>query len=200
MKLYADRPGRAARQVVSDLAAVLLVWLFVRLGRAVHDLVARLAEPAVAIGRAGEGLTDAAERGASGVEGVPLVGEALARPFTFFGDSGRTLAEAGARQSEAVLDLAFGLGLVVAALPILVLLALYLPPRLRWVRAATAARRFAAADPDLRLLALRALVTRPLAEVRRASADPIGDYEAGRFAALAELEFAALGLRSRGTT
>ena len=195
MKLYADRPGRAVRQVAADLAVVALVWLFVRLGRTMHDLVARLAEPATAIGRAGEGLADAAERGASGMEGLPLVGEALTQLFAFFGDSGRTLAQAGARQSEAVLDLAVGLGLVVAVLPILLLLALHLPSRLRWIRAATAASQLP--DPDLRLLALRALVTRPLWQVQRVSADPVGDYEAGRYAALAELEYAALGLDRR---
>jgi hypothetical protein len=56
---------------------------------------------------------------------------------------------------------------------------------------ATAAGRL---PPD-ELLALRALATRPLRELLGVSSDPVGDYRAGRWEALADLERRELGLR-----
>ena len=45
MKLYADRPARLARQVAGDVLLVVLIWLFVRAGRATHEHVDALAGP-----------------------------------------------------------------------------------------------------------------------------------------------------------
>lgn len=194
MKLYADTPALRFRQVLTDLAVVLVVWVSVRVGGAVRNAVERLAEPGAVLERAGDELSDAAGQGASTVGEVPAVGDRLAQPFEWLRGSGGTLAEAGARQQEAVLSLATLLGLLVMALPILVLLALYLPSRVRWVREATAARRFR--DASAQFFALRALAGRPLRELRRVSDDPWGDYEAGRWRLLANLELESLGLRA----
>jgi hypothetical protein len=132
------------------------------------------------------------------LDGVPLVGDALTRPFAALGGSGRDLAEAGARQQEVVLTVALWLGVVAAALPILVLLGLYLPPRVRWIREASAAARFRAAGADAQLFALRALTNRSLRELRRATPDPWGAYRSGDWRPLAELELRALGIRAPG--
>lgn len=195
MKLYADAPGRRVGQLLRDAAVPLLVWLFVRLGRAVHDLIAVLAEPGAVLERAGDQLAAAAQRGAEGVRDLPAVGGTLARPFESVAGSGQTLAEAGVQGQQAVLDAAFWLGVVAAVLPILVLLALYLPGRIRWIREATAASGLRHAGAELELFALRAVARRPLADLRRVSSDPLGDYRAGRWQALAALELDELGLR-----
>jgi hypothetical protein len=79
------------------------------------------------------------------------------------------------------------------------LLARWLPWRLRWVREASAAARLMrGAEPDLELLAARAVATAPL---RRLAALPPGTGEAWRAGdpaavrALAALEAGRLGLR-----
>ena len=45
MKLYADRPARVVRQLLSDVLVVVLVYASVRLGMAANDKVAALAGP-----------------------------------------------------------------------------------------------------------------------------------------------------------
>lgn len=197
MKLYADSPRLRSRQVLADLAVLVLASTSVRVGLAVRRTVGRLGEPGAALERAGDQLSDAAGQGAATAGNVPGVGETLSRPFEWLGGSGGTLAEAGARQQEAVLSLGTTLGLVIAVLPILLLLALYLPSRLRWIREATSAQRFR--DAGAQFFALRALAGRPLRELRRVSDDPWGDYEAGRYRVLANLELESLGLRGIGS-
>jgi hypothetical protein len=196
MKLYADTSPIRLRQMLCDLALLVLIWAAVRAGRVVRETVALLSEPGAALQRAGDQLSDAAGQGADTAGDLPAIGDALAQPFEWLSGSGGTLAEAGARQQEAVLSLATILGVVVTVLPILVLLALYLPSRLRWIREATAAQRFRGAGAQF--FALRALAGRPLRDLRRVSADPWGDYEAGKFRVLANLELEALGLRGIG--
>lgn len=196
MMLYAETPGLRARQIARDALVVLSVWLLVRLGAAVRDLVSLLAEPGVALERAGQGVVGAAGRGVDAVDGLPLVGAALTRPFEALGGSGQGIVDAGVRQQEVVLSLALWLGVLAAALPILLLLGLYLPLRWRWIREASAAHRLREAGADAQLFALRALTSRSLRELRRVSSDPWGDFRAGDWQPLAALEQRALGLRA----
>lgn len=72
----------------------------------------------------------------------------------------------------------------------------YLPGRVRWIRQATAARGLVAASSDLHLFALRAVASRPLAELRRVEPDPMAAMASGDFVRLAELELRAMGLRT----
>ena len=96
-------------------------------------------------------------------------------------------------------DLAQVLGLAVALIPALLLLALWVPRRVTWVVEATAAARLSRAGHGARdLLALRALARRPLPELHRLSPDVAAAWRAGEPAAiddLAALELDDLGLR-----
>jgi hypothetical protein len=81
--------------------------------------------------------------------------------------------------------------------PIGAALALWLPPRLRWARAAGAAKVLRSTG-DLELLALRALARRPLPELAGLGPQPLRRLLAGDpevTAALAGSELRALGLR-----
>jgi hypothetical protein len=111
-------------------------------------------------------------------------------------EPGGAVAEAG-RGAQQVADDARGagdrlsvlLGLAVALIPTLPVLAVALPPRLRLERDRRAAGRVSE-----ELLARRALVHLPLHELARISADPLGDVAAGRYEALARGERRRLGL------
>lgn len=172
----------------------------VRLGYLVRDLVATLAAPGSAVAEAGRDLSGAAAGGGDRVGDLPVVGDALAAPFEALAGGGRALADAGLAQEEAALALALWLGLAVALLPALLVLALWLPGRVRWIREVSAAAALRDSGADLRLFALRALVHRDLRDLRRAAEDPWAAYSAGDHKALAEVELSALGLRSPDRT
>jgi hypothetical protein len=194
MELYAPARGLRARQILADVGLLLWVLVWIQMGRTVHRLVAALAAPGRSVERAGRNLADAAGRGADAAEGVPLLGDALRRPFDAVGDGGRSLIEAGVSQQDSAANLALLLGLVVALLPIAWLVARWGPWRVGWVRDARQTRLLLEAPQGLALIALRALATRPLRDLHEAEPDPWEAFTAGRHGRLAAVELDALGL------
>ncbi len=197
MTIYAAAPVRRARQVVGDLLLVVWLVLWVKLARVVHDATLGLAEPGLRIKSAGDGLADKLRDAGSTVAKVPLVGDAVKSPFDGAGRAADGLAAAGTAQVHAVEHLAYWLGLTVGAIPILVILAVYLPVRWRFVRQATAGRRFIDSSADLDLFALRAMANQPMHRLARVSTDPVRAWRAGDTTvvrALAMLELRDAGL------
>ena len=197
MKLYADAPGRQARQVLGDLLLVLWVALWVKLALVVRDATLALAAPGEQIESAGAGLAGKLRDAGATVGGLPLVGDEVRGPFDGAGDAADQIAAAGAAQVEAVQTLAFWLALTVGAVPILVLLAVYLPLRWRFVREATAGKRFIDSSADLDLFALRAMSNQPMHRLARISDDPVRAWrerDAPVVRALAALELRDSGL------
>jgi hypothetical protein len=199
MKLYADAPGRQARQVLGDLLLVLWVALWVRLAGVVRDATLALAAPGEQIEDAGTGLAGKLRDAGSTVGDLPLVGDQARAPFDGAGAAADKIAAAGAAQVEAVQTLAFWLSLAVGAIPILVVAAMYVPLRWRFVRQATAGRRFIDASADLDLFALRAMSNQPMHRIARISDDPVrawreGDRDVVRALAALELRDTGLGL------
>lgn len=197
MRVYAERWGKALQQVALDVVVLLWVFLWVRIGQAVHGFVGGFAEPGRQMERAGERLSGIGSGGVERVEGLPLVGEVLRAPLEAIVSGGRALTQAGVEQQQAVATAALWVGLAVALAPILAVLLTYVPGRLRWVTAASTAQRLRDAGGSDRLFALRALTNQPLRSLRRAERDPWGAYERGDLARLADLELRALGLRGR---
>ena len=197
MKLYADAPGRQARQVLGDLLVILWVAMWVELAYVVRDATLALATPGEAIEDAGTGLA-ARLRDAGGTVGdLPLVGDEARTPFDRAGEAADQIAAAGAAQVEAVQTLAFWLGLCVGAVPVLIVLAVWLPLRWRFVREATAGRRFIDSAADLDLFALRAMSNQPMHRLARISDDPVRAWREGDphvVRALAALELKDAGL------
>lgn len=198
MKLYADRPVRLANQVLGDLLVLVLVFLAVRLGRAAHGRVADLAGP----GRDAENVArslDGRMRDTAGtVQDAPLVGGTLAKPFRLLATTSRDLASTAQAYQDAVERLAVLTGVLVALVPILLLLAVWLPRRISWVVEASAASRLlrgSAAGADL--LAVRALARQPLQRLAALGPDVVAGWKAGDPEAtdrLARLELDELGL------
>jgi hypothetical protein len=198
MKLYADAPARRTRQVIGDLLVLgwVLVWLTV--ARVVHETTMSLARPGEQLAEAGDGLAERMRDAGRAVDDAPLVGDELRAPFDGAGGAADRMADAGTSQVQAVGELADWLSLCVAAIPILVALAVYLPLRWRFVREATAAQRFIDASEDLDLFALRALAGQPMSRLAAVSDDPAGAWrrrDPTVVRALAVLELRDAGLR-----
>lgn len=206
MKLYADTDGRRSLQMLGDLLLVGWIYLWVWLAVVVRDATLSLGRPGEEISAAGTGLADRLREAGNTLGGIPLVGDEAQAPFDGAGSAADRIAAAGQTQVEVVETLAFWLGLAVGAVPVLVVLAVYLPLRWRFVREATAGRRFLESTSDpathlehrLDLFALRALSRQPLHRLARVSDDPAGAWRRGEpdvVHALASLELRATGLR-----
>ncbi|MCW2756765.1 MAG: hypothetical protein JWO46_511 [Nocardioidaceae bacterium] len=198
MTFYADLPVRRLLQVTGDLLLVLWIWLWIRIAHTVHDSTLALAKPGREINSSATGLAERLREAGEKVGSIPYVGDSVQKPFDGAGGSADKLAAAGQAQVDAVQTLAHWLGLAVALIPILIVLAVYLPPRIRFVRRATAGRRFLDSAADLDLFALRAMANQPLHVLAKISADPArgwrdGDPEVVR--RLAALELRDSGLR-----
>jgi hypothetical protein len=197
VKLYAETAGLRARQLLGDLATLAWTAAWVAAGLTLYRLVERLAVPGARVEQAGSDFAGDVAEIQQRIGRVPVVGDQLQGPFGRLAGTGRTLAEAGTTQQEVVHQLALWLGVVVAAVPVVTLLLVWLPRRVAWAREAGAASRLRMDGADLELFAIRAVANRPLRELRRVSADPAGALRAGEHHALADLELRALGLRAR---
>lgn len=201
MKLYADRPVRLLKQLLGDVLVVVLVYLGIRLGRRAHEAVAALAEPGRDAEAAARSLDGTLRGTARDVDDAPLVGGTLAKPFRALASTSRDLAVSAQSYQDTVAQVALLTGVVVAAVPILLLLALWLPRRLAWVVEASAAHRLMRAGPAAaELLAVRALARQPLHRLARLGPDVVTGWRSGDPAAtdrLARLELDELGLTAR---
>lgn len=196
MKLYAETPGLRTRQLLSDVAVALWVLLWARIGFFVDGLVRRLAGPAQALQDSGASLARRLDDVGGEVGDLPGIGDSLQSAFGDAADAGRGLVRAAAAQQRAIGTLALVVALFVAGSAIAYVLARYLPRRIEWVREATAAGHLRVEAEDLYVFALRAMAKRPFHELRRATPDPAGAFQAGDYEPLAALELEALGLRS----
>lgn len=198
MKPYADSPGRRTAQIIGDLLVVAWVVLWIRVGNAVHDGTMALAGPGRQTDESASAMAGQLRDAGGRLGETPLVGDELATPFDRAADASEGIASAGRASVEAVEQLAVVLGLAIALIPILVILAVHLPRRWRFVREATAGARFIDSADDLDLFALRALAHQPMRVLARVSDDPAGDWrrkDPDVVRRLAELELADVGLR-----
>ena len=203
MKLYADRPVRASNQVLGDLLVVAWTALWVWAGFRLHDLVLGLAAPGEQAEKAGRTLQHSLGSAAGNVGDVPFAGDALRAPFDEGSGAGRDLAEAAQSYQDKVADLALLAGVLIAAAPIVIVLAIWLPRRISWVVTASAAQRLlrGGGDSGEDLFALRGLARQPLERLSRAGGSAVlmdgwraRDPDTVR--ALARLELDELGLRA----
>ena len=201
MKLYADSPGRRTAQIVADLLVVAWLVLWVWVGMAVHDGTTALAGPGRQTDESASAMAGQLRDAGGRLDDAPLIGDELATPFDKAAEASDGIAAAGRASVEAVEQLAVVLGLAIALIPILVILAVHLPRRWRFIREATAGARFIDSADDLDLFALRALAHQPMRVLARVSDDPAGDWrrkDPDVVRRLAELELEDVGLRPRG--
>jgi hypothetical protein len=198
MKVYADTPVRRARQLLGDVLLLGWVVAWIAVARVVHETTMLLARPGEEIADAGSGLAARMRDAGRVVDDAPLIGDELRSPFEGAGDAADRMAGAGLSQVEAVGRLADWLSVCVAAIPVLIAVAVYLPLRWRYVRRASALQRFVDGGGDLDLLALRALSGQPVHRLARLDEDPAEAWrrrDPGVLRALAVLELRDAGLR-----
>ena len=152
MRLYPDVPQRRTSTIAYDLLLLVVLVALAYIGLKVHDAVDRLAV-------LGEGGRKAGSK-------VPFVGD----PVEDLGRSGE----------EGVHKLANLLGLLVFALPALMVLWTFLPRRIAQVKRLTVASRVLAGAPE-RELAMRAAFSLPYGQLLLFTDDPLGDLAAGRY-------------------
>ncbi|MCW0212197.1 MAG: hypothetical protein OJJ54_02480 [Pseudonocardia sp.] len=198
MRIYAERPGRAARQLLTDALALAWIVGWVVAGVTVHGLLLALQGPGRTLVTAGQAVARTFDDAARTAGGVPFVGDDLARSLGSGTDAGASLAAAGQNQIDTVAALAVGTGVGIAVLGALPVVLVWLPMRIRYARAATAGAAARETGPEL--LALRALTNRSVRRLLAVDPDPVAAWRAEdptALAGLAELELRALGLRGR---
>jgi hypothetical protein len=198
VKLYADRVAPMARQIVTDLFIVAWVYVWIRLGMRLYDLIGKLADPGRQLENAGNGLADNLGRAGSKINGVPGVPDSVAAPFTNAANAARSLAGAGRDEQAAVGNLAWALTFMALAVPLGLVLFGWLPLRVRWIRRASSAARLRGVPAGRDLLALRALATQPLGRLAKLDPEIATAWREGDPAAveaLARLQLRGLGLR-----
>jgi len=199
MHFYPDVPEQRWGLVFRDVALVLALVVFAKLGLIVHDAVDKLAVLGEGVESAGNAVTGGFDSAAEAVDGTPLVGDELADGLRSAGEgSGGGAAELGRGGAGAAHDLADLLGLIVFLLPACMLLLWQLPPRLaklRRLNAAATVLRDPVAPERLELVASRAAFSLPYGTLLRYTKDPLGDLEAGRYDALVRAELEESGLR-----
>ena len=200
MRLYSDYPGRRTAQIIADIVALALVATAIWIGIVVGGIISVLAGFGKTIEDAGNGFEKTLADAGNTLGGVPLIGGGIRAPFDAASGAGTLLAQAGQAQQDLVHGIALTVGIVVAVVPILVLVLIWLRPRLRFARRAGAAAALGALTDGPDLLALRALVSSPAKQLRGISHEPVDAWRRGDIKvvrALAQLELREAGVRLR---
>lgn len=197
MSWYA-KSSRAARQVASDVFVVgwgVLWWL---VSRAVRAVIAKVAEPAQQTAAAAQQMADAFTEAAAKAGGVPGVGGTLRQPFD---DAAASMAQVVASAQAQVVGIervAEVVGWLTFGIPLSIIVAVWLPVRIRFALNARATHQFIDAQADLDLFALRAMATQPMSVLARISDDPVAAWRNDDRAVinkLAEAELRRTGVR-----
>ncbi|MEB3367217.1 hypothetical protein [Saccharopolyspora mangrovi] len=196
MRFYAERPIRLAGQLLFDLIALTWIAGFAWLAELARSAVLELRAPGHRMIEAGGGLRTTFTDAAHSASGVPFVGDDLAGALVRGGSAGDVLVDAGARLLEVIGLAATGVAVVIVAVSLIPVLAVWSPRRFRYAHAAGEAVAMRAQGPDL--LALRALTELPHQQLARIGTEPASAWRSGEpevISQLAGMRLASLGLR-----
>ncbi|WP_328929790.1 hypothetical protein OG429_37920 [Streptomyces sp. NBC_00190] len=179
MRLYAQTRARRCRQVLADLIAVVLVIASVRFALAVHDGIMLLAEPGRKVEDAGGSLASGLGDAGDAASNVPLVGGILKKPLQSAAEASNGLSDAGQSMQDVVGRVANLTAFALIVTSVAFVLALWLPPRVRWIRRSALVRGLLDTPGSADLLALRAL-TGPVRDLAAVPVPPGGLADAWR--------------------
>ena len=206
MRLYPASAAARTRTLVRDLTVLGFLILFAWTGMKVHDGILELTSVGRSIQDSGRAISSTTRNTASAVDGafadagnavdgIPLVGGQLGgtlrrapagatSALRSTGDEqGARIVRLGVEQVNKTETAANWAGWLVFALPALVLVAWFVPGRVRQVRAMGTADRTLRDAPE-HILAARAAYSLDYRTLRRYTKDPFGDLADGRHAAL----------------
>lgn len=200
MSAYPDLPAARARAMLSDAVALGLLVGFIWLGLRVHHEVDQLSGLGTGVIDAGHAVRSGFSAAASAASGVPLAGGAIASALrSAGGTTSQNIVAEGQAGADSAHRLALILGLLMWAIPSVILMSLVLPRRvmeIRGLQRLRLAQRGPDAEARRRLLALRAVLTLPDEVLFAYSPDPAGDVLHGQYERLAAAALEANGLRS----
>jgi len=198
MKLYSDFPGRRTAQILADVVGIGLIALVIWAAVLIHAAIAVLDQVGKNLKGAGDGFQKTMSDAGDTLGGVPLIGGGIRAPFDAASGAGGLLAQAGQAQQDLVDTAALVIAIASAVVPILVILFVWLRPRVRFARRATRAYRISQLADGVQLLALRALVDGDARELHTVAERPVEAWrhgEVGVVRALAALELREAGVR-----
>ncbi|MEO6206948.1 MAG: hypothetical protein ABIP77_03190 [Candidatus Limnocylindrales bacterium] len=203
LKFWSEVPSARAREIAADVATWAWVALWAVVGVRINDTISAFAEAGRVLQAGGTNIQGAGVTLGEAFRGVPLVGEGVDDLATgAFATAGEPFIFVGQELEALLILIARVLALLVVGVMVIPWLSRYLPwraGRLATVRAAHRAIRRApvhmTADAMQRALATRAINRLSYPELLEHSADPFGDFAAGRFERLARAELASVGLR-----
>ncbi|MEV8253951.1 hypothetical protein AB0O95_08320 [Rhodoglobus sp. NPDC076762] len=197
MQLYADQPARRTRQIIADLISLGFIAVWIALGVWIYQLIAAFQELGVQMQQAGAGFESTMVELGDTLGAVPLIGSGIRAPFDGASEAGAALESAGQSQQASVEAAATAVGLFIGIVPVVLILLVWLLPRIRFAVRASEAKRLLAKPGGADLLALRALTTLNITELARVSEAPAAEWRAGNSATvarLAQLQLAELGI------
>jgi hypothetical protein len=198
MAIYASRPGRLAGQLIGDLFVLGWGVAWALVGVFVHQVVGVLAVPARETARTASRLVTNLKDAAEQASRVPGVGDDLRQPFDAASVTLGNVITSANQQVASIELLAVIAGWLAFLIPVAVVVAFWLPRRVRFYRQAKASQQFLDSSADLDLFALRAMASQPLYVLAGVSDDPVRAWRDGDrqvIDQLAEIELRRNGLR-----
>ena len=198
MGIYAKRPARMIGQLFGDGFVLLWTVGWAIVGIFVHRVIEVLATPARETARTATRLAENFREAAAEAAKVPVAGEQMRRPLDAAAVTLGNLITSANDQVASIERLALIVGWLVFLIPVTIVVAFWLPRRIRFYRQARASQVFLDALPDLDLFALRAMAAQPLYVLAEISDDPVKAWRSGDQAVinqLAELELRRNGLQ-----
>jgi hypothetical protein len=202
MGIYAKRPARMIGQLLGDGFVLLWTIGWAIVGLFVHRVIEVLATPARETARTALQLAENFRQAAGEAAKVPVAGEQLRRPFDAAAVTLGNLIDSANEQVASIERLALIVGWLVFLIPVTIVVAFWLPRRIRFYRQARASQVFLDTLADLDLFALRAMAVQPLYVLAEISDDPVKAWLSGDRAVinkLAEIELKRDGLRLPAT-
>jgi hypothetical protein len=202
-KLYPDLMGPRLGYILADTATLLWVVLWLYIGDVVYNAVHTLDGIGNGLVANGNSVDSAVTRLQNEVATLPLVGSNLRGAFDALHGPPKALVQTGHDELRAVAHLATTLGVVVAAIPILIALLNFIPWRVRRTRGFRNLDHMlrqpgaGAVSTTMQVLAGRAIYTLPYDRLLAYSPDPIREWREGRYYNLARATMAEEGLDVR---
>lgn len=194
MKLYADRPERRRRQVIADALTCVWVVVWIWAGFRVHAQIEGSAAGARRLesgsGSVAQHLSDAG----SAVAKIPFVGSGAEKPFKQAAQASGQLQSAGKDIAVNLDRMAWGLGIAVAVLPLVIAAICWWLSRGRYARTAGVAAALAQLPGGEDLLALRAMTELTPSAVTAIDAAPAAAWRADDRSVIRALAHAYLAM------
>jgi hypothetical protein len=196
VKPYSDFSRQRLVQILSDVAAVVLLVCGILMAVAIHDAIAAFDRIGRDVEESGRGLATTMSDVGESLSSTPLIGESISEPFDAASSAAGTLVSAGRDWQLGVQTLAAISAWTVVAIVVVFLAAVWIRPRLAGALRRGRLARLTRSPNAVEVLAFRALTSRPPRELEGIHPSVMDAWRRGDPDVIRRL--AALELRSAG--